>query len=52
MLDYCYVLIKDSEPCRQSFDRYEDAVKEYKKCSKENPMLFREYYLGGSVQIM
>jgi hypothetical protein len=52
MKNFCYVLIKDKAPCRQSFEEYEDAVQAFNDNKKENPSLFREYYEGGSIQIM
>ena len=50
--DYCYVLIKDTEPARQCFEKYEDAVVAYNDAKGAHPMLFKEYFLGGTIQIM
>ena len=50
--DYCYVLIKNTEPAKQCFGEYEDAVAAYNDAKGANPMLFKEYFLGGTIQIM
>lgn len=52
MQKYHYVLIKDKEPTRQRFDSYDVALQAYNDAIDENPMLFKEYFLGGTIQIL